>query len=292
MTFQGLRTVVFQVADLDAAKRWYAEATGLQPYFDTPYYVGFEVGGYELGLHPGAPGVGGSCVYFGVDDADVAHARLVALGATVRQAVTEVGGGIRLGSVQDPFGNELGVIFNPHFRPEVADAGRVGPVTLVERGASLAAAANDQSDRAIVREATVPSSLARVWALWTTEAGLASWLSPAKVDLRPGGAYEVYFDEAAPAGSRGGEGVRVLAFLPERMLAFTWNAPPHLATTRNQRTQVVVEFAEAAGGTHVRLTHHGWPASGLADSTSEWPATFAYFERAWTMVMERLAASR
>ena len=291
MTLQGLRTVVFMVADLDAAKRWYAEATGLTPYYDTPYYVGFEVGGYELGLHPGASGVGGACVYFGVDDADVAFARLVALGATVRQAVTEVGGGIRLGSVQDPFGNELGVIFNPHFRPEVADAGRVGPVVIVERGASLAASADDRSERAIVCEVTVPLPPARVWALWTTEAGLASWLSPAKVDLRPGGAYEVYFDEAAPLGSRGGEGVRVLAFLPERMLAITWNSPPHLATTRDQRTQVVVEFADVAGGTHVRLTHHGWPASGLADAASEWPATFAYFERAWGMVTKRLATA-
>lgn len=288
----GLRTVVFMVADLDAAKRWYAEVTGRAPYFDEVFYVGFEVGGYELGLHPGAGSVGGSVVYFGVDDAEAAHARLVALGAVARQAVTDVGGGIRLGTVVDPFGNELGVITNPHFRPEVADAGRTGPVAIVERGASLAAAAEDLSDRAIVREVTVALPPARVWALWTTEAGLASWLAPATIDLRPGGRYEVWFDEDAPVGSRGGEGVRVLAFLPERMLAITWNAPPHLATTRDQRTQVVVEFTAVDGGTHVRLTHHGWPASGLADAASEWPATFAYFERAWGMVTQRLATAR
>ena len=50
--FLGLRTVIYRVRDLAAAKAWYANAFGVQPYFDEPFYVGFDIGGYELGLHP------------------------------------------------------------------------------------------------------------------------------------------------------------------------------------------------------------------------------------------------
>ena len=48
----GLRTAIYPVTDLDAAKRWYAEMLGQAPYFDQPFYVGFAVGGFELGLLP------------------------------------------------------------------------------------------------------------------------------------------------------------------------------------------------------------------------------------------------
>jgi len=114
----GLRTAIYHVDDLDRAKAWYTEALGVEPYFDEPFYVGFDVGGYELGLLPAegaAPGPGGVTVYWGVDDADAALARLVGLGAEPYEAVQDVGEGIRLGTVRDPFGNVLGVIFNPHF---------------------------------------------------------------------------------------------------------------------------------------------------------------------------------
>ena len=63
-TTLGLATVIYQVPDLAAAKAWYTRAFGQAPYFDQPFYVGFEIGGYELGLHPdlseGQPGPGGS----------------------------------------------------------------------------------------------------------------------------------------------------------------------------------------------------------------------------------------
>lgn len=114
----GLRTAIYPVPDLDRAKAWYTEVLGSEPYFDEPYYVGFDVGGYELGLLPTegrAPGSGGVTAYWGVDDADAALARLVGLGAEPHEAVQDVGEGIRLGTVRDPFGNVLGVIFNPHF---------------------------------------------------------------------------------------------------------------------------------------------------------------------------------
>jgi predicted enzyme related to lactoylglutathione lyase len=112
----GLRTVVYPVTDLDAAKRWYGQLLGQPPYFDQPFYVGFAVGGFELGLVPdGQPGTDGARPLWGVADIDAAFARLLVLGATVIEPVTDVGEGIRVAAVRDPFGNRLGVIDNPHF---------------------------------------------------------------------------------------------------------------------------------------------------------------------------------
>ena len=120
--FQGLRSVIYHAADLDRAKEWYTRALGVQPYFDQPFYVGFNVAGYELGLDPdpsSAAGTGSSAVaYWGVADVAAALARLVELGATDRLGVQDVGGGIRLASVIDPFGNVFGIIENPHFSLE------------------------------------------------------------------------------------------------------------------------------------------------------------------------------
>jgi predicted enzyme related to lactoylglutathione lyase len=115
--FQGLRTVIYGVSgDLDEAKAWYADVLGVEPYFDEPFYVGFDVGGYELGLDPDAePGNGGAVAYWGVSDAEAALARLLEKGTTEREGVREVGDGIRTATVTDPFGNVLGVIENPHF---------------------------------------------------------------------------------------------------------------------------------------------------------------------------------
>jgi predicted enzyme related to lactoylglutathione lyase len=116
----GLRTAIYIVPDLGRAKAWYADVLGFGPYFDEPFYVGFEVGGYELGLMPAegaaAAGAGGVRVYWGVEDADAGLAHLLARGATAHEPVQDVGGGIRVASVLDPFGNVLGVIENPHFR--------------------------------------------------------------------------------------------------------------------------------------------------------------------------------
>jgi len=118
--FQGLRTVVYHAADLAKTKAWYAKALGIEPYFDQPFYVGFNVGGYELGLDPDASttpgGNGGAVVYWGVADADTALQRLISLGAKERSGVQEVGEGIRVATVFDPFGNIFGIIENPHFK--------------------------------------------------------------------------------------------------------------------------------------------------------------------------------
>lgn len=112
----GLRSVIYPAPDLAAAKKWYAELLGQVPYFDEPFYVGFSVGGFELGLVPDArPGSTGAQPLWGVTDIESAYARLVELGATALEPVTEVGGGIKVAAVQDPFGNRFGIIENPHF---------------------------------------------------------------------------------------------------------------------------------------------------------------------------------
>jgi predicted enzyme related to lactoylglutathione lyase len=115
--FLGLRTVIYPVADLARARQWYEQATGVKPYFDQPFYVGFSVGGFELGLLPnGTPGTTGPQALWGVADAAGAYARLLALGASTLEPVTEVGEGIKVAAVQDPFGNRLGIIENPNFK--------------------------------------------------------------------------------------------------------------------------------------------------------------------------------
>ena len=115
--FLGLRSIIYPAPDLDAAKAWFSEATGVQPYFDEPFYVGFELGGYELGLNPGADAADGPVTYWGVEDADAAYASLVEHGAAEHHPVTDVGEGIRLGSVRNPAGFLVGVIENPNFSP-------------------------------------------------------------------------------------------------------------------------------------------------------------------------------
>lgn len=114
----GLRTCVVYVRteQFDAAKAWYTSVVGVAPYYDTPYYVGFNVGGFELGLHPdGNPGPGGVCVYWGTADIAAEVKRLIGLGAKPVQEVEDVGGGIQVATVADPFGNHFGLIENPHF---------------------------------------------------------------------------------------------------------------------------------------------------------------------------------
>lgn len=112
----GLRTAIYPVNDLAAAKAWYSQVVGHPPYFDQPFYVGFEVGGFELGLVPdGASATIGPQSLWGVADAEITMDRLLQLGATTLDPVHDVGEGIKVASVKDPFGNRLGFIENPHF---------------------------------------------------------------------------------------------------------------------------------------------------------------------------------
>jgi predicted enzyme related to lactoylglutathione lyase len=118
--FLGLRTTGYKVSDITKAKEWYADVLGIQPYFDEPFYVGFNVGGYELGLQPvetEADKHGSrSTAYWGVNDVQAMYTTLLQKGATAIEEPTEVGGGIIVASVSDPWGNALGIICNPHFQ--------------------------------------------------------------------------------------------------------------------------------------------------------------------------------
>jgi predicted enzyme related to lactoylglutathione lyase len=113
---KGLRTALYPVPDLAAGKAWYGKVFQTEPYFDQPFYVGFAIAGFELGLIPdGQPGQSGSRVYWGVDDIGAEMARLLELGASTHSEIQEVGEGIKVGELNDPFGNVLGLIENPQF---------------------------------------------------------------------------------------------------------------------------------------------------------------------------------
>ncbi|MGB7203041.1 MAG: VOC family protein [Pyrinomonadaceae bacterium] len=118
---KGLRTVVYKVADLARAKAWYSQVLGIEPYFDEPFYVGYDVGGYELGLDPDPTDVkvGNSVgAYWGVDDVKIRIEEFRSNGIIIKDEPQEVGGGIIVASMIDPFGNVFGIIENPHFKPE------------------------------------------------------------------------------------------------------------------------------------------------------------------------------
>jgi len=112
----GMRSTFYPVGDLAKGKQWYGKVFGKEPYFDQPFYVGYEIGGFELGLVPdGTPGISGATVYWGVDDIEAEMERIVGLGATVHSAIQDVGESIKVADLVDPFGNLLGLIYNPHF---------------------------------------------------------------------------------------------------------------------------------------------------------------------------------
>jgi len=144
------------------------------------------------------------------------------------------------------------------------------------------------SSRVIQKEVKIDASVDKVWKAWTTNEGAEKFLAPkARIKLTPGGPYEMYFDTEAPKGSQGGEGCRVLSFLPLEMLSFEWNAPPEFPNVRKEQmekhTWVVVQFTRVAKDqTRVRLTHLGWREG------EEWEKVFQYFVRAWDIVLGRL----
>lgn len=114
--FLGLYTAIYHVTDLARAKFWYARMLGIAPYFDQPFYVGFNVGGHELGLLPAVPAAVSRVVaYWGVADLAVTLALFVAEGAVISEPVQDVGGGIKVATVLDSEGNAFGLIENPNF---------------------------------------------------------------------------------------------------------------------------------------------------------------------------------
>ena len=117
--FLFLLTAIYQVADLDAAKSWYSKAFNTEPYFDEPFYVGFSIHGYELGLLPDKtagqklPSV---LTYWGVENIQQEYDRLISLGATSHEAPNNVGGELMVATLFDPWQNIVGLIYNPDFK--------------------------------------------------------------------------------------------------------------------------------------------------------------------------------
>ena len=135
--------------------------------------------------------------------------------------------------------------------------------------------------RSLVKEAVVGAEPGEVWSAWTSSEGIASWWNPPKtrIDLRIGGPFELLFSMDQPEGRRGSEGCQYLAYVPGEMVAFTWNAPPHLAL-RETNTWVVVTFAEQGGNTTaVQLVHTGFLEG------PEWDDYMDYFDSAWEHVL-------
>jgi hypothetical protein len=115
-TFLGLRSLIYPTIDLAADRSLWIQILGKLPYFDEPFYVGFDMGGYEIGLHPESSSHRGPVTYVGVQDVPQALEHLTKTGCTVFVEPTDVGDGIIMAAVELPNGMAFGVIFNPHFK--------------------------------------------------------------------------------------------------------------------------------------------------------------------------------
>ncbi len=116
----GLRTTIYMVNDVVKATKWYGEAFGVEPYFNEPFYVGFNVKGYELGLQPEERDQSlkteNVFSYWGVEDIQNAYQHFISLGATRHEEPNNVGGEIMVASIYDPWNNIIGLIYNPEFK--------------------------------------------------------------------------------------------------------------------------------------------------------------------------------
>lgn len=138
------------------------------------------------------------------------------------------------------------------------------------------------SSKQIVKTLEHHATRAEIYKLFTTHEGLKTFFGEDNhIEITPGGPYEIYFLLDNPIGLRGGEGCQVLSFIPNRMLSFTWNAPPQFPEIRSStyHTWVVLEFMDK----RLQLTHLGWPED------PEWSKVYDYFDRAWGIVMDNLS---
>lgn len=99
--------IVMPVSNIEAAKATYHALLGIDPYVESPYYVGFKAGDGEIGLDPN--GIGAPLAYWDVDDLQATIDALVATGATVTKQPAEVGGGLTIAILSDADGNPIGL---------------------------------------------------------------------------------------------------------------------------------------------------------------------------------------
>ena len=104
----GIKTIIYPVKDIAQAKTLYSKLLGIEPYVDEPYYVGFKVGGQDIGLDPNGHNAG-MTAYYHVDDIQKSLQSLLDAGAEPVQEVKDVGGGTLIASVKDADGNIIGL---------------------------------------------------------------------------------------------------------------------------------------------------------------------------------------
>jgi lactoylglutathione lyase len=116
----GLRTTIYMVSDIVKGTEWYSKAFNTKPYFNEPFYVGYNIGGYELGLQSEERDINSKTEnvfsYWGVDDIEETYKYLISLGATKHEEPNNVGDDIMVASLYDPWNNIIGIIYNPHFK--------------------------------------------------------------------------------------------------------------------------------------------------------------------------------
>jgi len=152
--------------------------------------------------------------------------------------------------------------------------------------ASQNAAKDEKTERCLRKQKLIRASAYDLWWAWTTKEGIASFFAQdSKLELEPGGAWELYIVADAPEGSRGSEGCKLLTYVPYKMLSFEWTAPPNIPELRSKNilSRVMVEFNEIAPNqTKVTITHQGFGES------PGWDKAYDYFDKAWDYVLNSL----
>ena len=142
----------------------------------------------------------------------------------------------------------------------------------------------DGEERILRKEILIRAPLGAVWHAWTTEEGLSSVSQKSNVELKVGGSFELFLQlDPDERGRRGSEGSKILAFLPQEMLAFDWTFPPSIPSLRysDKKTQVIIRLEDlGAGETRVRLAQMTWGQG------EDWDAGYAYFDKGWGVVLE------
>lgn len=150
--------------------------------------------------------------------------------------------------------------------------------------AASARAEGSEMTREIRVQRVIPAPIGDVWESWATGEGFAAMTgADTTIEAEPGGAFFVRWVPDAPEGERGSEGCTVLAAHHEKMLSFSWNAPPQFPNVRKKHTTVTV-YLDAEGPDRTRLTlyNHGYPPAGV---DAEWDGVYEYFSKAWPTVL-------
>lgn len=303
MYARGLGGVFFKSEDPEGLRDWYAEHLGLDGRangvvfnwrrYDRPDEVGQTIWNpLKADSDYFEPSDSSWMLSFRVDDVEAELERLAKEGVELVGDTEEYEYG-KFGWIMDPEGNKV-ELWEPPSRPafsgdvpEDFDAEPEG--TWACPPGTAVAASGDLSDREIHKSCEVELPVEDVWHLWTTSDGMAEWWAEENdIELRVGGPMELYMLPDAPEGMRGSDDCRILSFLPNRMLSFTWNAPPQFRYTRSRHTHVVVEFDKLGDQrTRVDLHHLGWPDADW-DDNDEWAETYDYFDDAWERVISLL----